>query len=124
MGSATGATVARRVVLRRLTLGGLYTAAAASAPAVAHGTTPGLPTVATRTAYRLSTRGRVSCRACRAHAANRYYRTPQAAADDRAHRGCNCAVVGHPLVVGTYNAYLNGREVWDVRWGPAYGPRG
>lgn len=109
--------VTRRVFVRGLALGGLYVAAT-SAPAVA------LPPASTRTAYRLSSRGRVACRACRAHAASRYYRGPRDAAEDRAHRGCNCAVVGHPLVAGTYNAYFNGRRVWDVRWGPGYGPPG
>lgn len=122
-GSGSAAPVTRRVFVRSLTLGGLCVAAT-SAPALAHGGAPAVPAVATRTAYRFSTRGRVACLACRAHAANRYYGTPQAAVDDRAHRGCNCAVIGQPLLVGTYNAYFNGRKVWDVRWGPAHGRRG
>lgn len=73
----------------------------------------------TETAYRLSTHGHRVCNACKGHAANRFYRTPRAADRDRAHKGCNCAVVPHPLPAGTYNRLFSGkRDVWDRRWEP------
>lgn len=73
----------------------------------------------TKTAYRLSTHGHRVCTACKAHAANRFYRTPKAADGDRAHRGCNCDIVTHPLAAGSYHRFFSGkREVWDRRWKP------
>lgn len=76
----------------------------------------------TETAYRLSTHGHRVCTGCKAHAANRFYRTPKAADGDRAHDGCNCAIVSHPLPSGAYNRFFSGksgkRDVWDRRWKP------
>lgn len=71
----------------------------------------------TKTAYRLSTHGHRVCNACKGHAANRFYRTPKAADGDRAHTGCNCAIVPHPLPAGTYHHFFAGkRDTWDARW--------
>lgn len=73
----------------------------------------------TDVAYRLSTHGRRVCGACKSHAANRFYRTAKKADGDRAHRGCNCAIVAHPLPAGTYHRFFAGkRDVWDRRWEP------
>lgn len=73
-----------------------------------------------RTVYRRTPLGRTTCNACKAQDASRYYRTANAAASDRPHPGCDCAVVSHKLPVNTWNAYFKhagaDRTVWDARW--------
>lgn len=66
--------------------------------------------------YRLSTHGRRTCTACKAHAANRFYKTPAAAEGDRAHAGCNCAIVSQKLKRRLAKRYFKRRTVFDLRW--------
>lgn len=69
--------------------------------------------------FRLSTHGQRTCHACRAHGANRFYLTPQAADEDRAHPGCNCRIVSQPLPPGLAKHYFrSGEEIFDLRWDP------
>lgn len=74
----------------------------------------------TRTVYRLATLGQTACNACKAHDANRYYRTSNAANLDRAHRGCNCAIVTQQLPINRWNKFFKqggaDRTVFDLRW--------
>ena len=101
----------RRVFLRWLGLSGLTAVPVTGIPSPV-AADPGR----TQTAYRRSARGRRACGACRGHAANRYYRTPRAASQDPAHRGCNCTVVAHPLPTGTFRRYFHDGDIYDVRW--------
>jgi len=74
--------------------------------------------VRTRTVFRLSTHGRRVCSSCKAHAANRFYRTVNATAD-RAHPGCNCGVVTQEISKGLWTCYFQRggrRNVFDLRW--------
>jgi hypothetical protein len=78
----------------------------------------------TRTVYRLSTHGRRVCDACKAHAANRFYRTV-AATSDRAHLGCNCGVVTQEISKGLWTCYFQRggrRNVFDLRWSKPHCP--
>jgi hypothetical protein len=68
-----------------------------------------------RTSYRLSTHGRHACSACKAHAGNRWYRTAAAADTDRAHLGCNCAIVTQPIPNAIYHCFFCKRDVYDRR---------
>lgn len=116
MGETSGQTIGRRRVLGLLGVAG---AAGLLRPVevLAGRREQGSTHRKTKTAYRLSTHGRRVCNACKGHAANRYYRTPKAADGDRAHTGCNCAIVPHPLPAGTYHHFFSGkRDVWDARW--------
>jgi hypothetical protein len=70
--------------------------------------------------YRISTRREVCCTACKAHAANRYYRVRRYAKLNRAHVGCNCDVLVQKIRQKVWNAYFvrpNGtlRRVYDLR---------
>jgi len=67
--------------------------------------------------YRRSTRGIRASQAARAHAANRLYRTLDAAAADPAHPGDRARVV--PLDVSRkrwLELFGGGAEVFDYRW--------
>lgn len=69
--------------------------------------------------YRLSTRNnRAACAACRAHGANRYYRSAEAADAGRAHPGCSCQVLSHDVARAQYDAWFAdaSRAVYDARW--------
>lgn len=79
----------------------------------------------TKVAYRLSTNGQRACNACKGHAAHRFFRTRAVADANRAHKGCNCAIVPHPLPMGTWNQYFTpDRDVWDDRWHSSRRSRG
>jgi hypothetical protein len=80
-----------------------------------------IPIQSTRIAYRLSARGGGVCNACRNHDMNRFHRTIRAADGNRAHKGCNCAIVPHRIPVATYNKYFQHRDVYDLRWGKPVG---
>ena len=71
-----------------------------------------------RTAYRLSSHGRRVCGACKAHDANRFYISADAANKGRAHPGCNCGIVTQNLLRGTWACYFRGgrTSVYDLRW--------
>jgi hypothetical protein len=72
----------------------------------------------TKLVYRLSTHRRRTCKACKAHAANRFYRTRRAANKDRAHAGCNCAIVTQTIDRRLAKQYFKGRrKVFDLRAG-------
>jgi hypothetical protein len=71
--------------------------------------------------WRLSHEGEQACRACRRHARHRYYRLPRFARQDRAHRGCNCDVIGQMVPRWKWRRFFvrrNGtlRARWDTRW--------
>jgi hypothetical protein len=66
--------------------------------------------------FRLSTHGERTCGACKAHGANRFYRTREAADGNRAHLGCNCKIVRHPIAVGLADEYFRRGDVYDKRW--------
>lgn len=70
---------------------------------------------ATVTAFRLSTHGERTCGACKAHGANRFYQTREAADGDRAHAGCNCRIVAHPISTELANQYFRNGDVFDKR---------
>lgn len=72
----------------------------------------------TKVVYRLSTHRRRTCKACKAHAANRFYRTQRAANKDRAHAGCNCTIVTQTIDRRLAKQYFKGRRrVFDLRSG-------
>jgi hypothetical protein len=72
----------------------------------------------TKVVFRLSTHKRRTCKACKAHAANRLYRTRKAADKDRAHAGCNCAIVKQTIDRQLAKQYFKGRrKVFDLRSG-------
>lgn len=73
-------------------------------------------TTATVSAFRLSTHGERTCGACKGHGANRFYLTRDAANGDRAHLGCNCRVVTHPISADLANQYFRDGDVYDMRW--------
>jgi hypothetical protein len=70
----------------------------------------------TATTFRLSTRGERTCGACKAHGANRFYRTRDAADDDRAHLGCNCRIVTQAIAVELADQYFRDGDAFDRRW--------
>ncbi|HEX7277680.1 MAG TPA: hypothetical protein VF244_09935 [Acidimicrobiales bacterium] len=116
-----GPLLRRRDVLRLAGAAGVGTAVAdlvVLAPAA--GAKPTSTSPSTRTVYRRSPLGRTTCNACKAHDANRYYRTATAAASDKPHPGCDCAIVSHKIPVNQWNAYFThagaDRTKWDVRW--------
>jgi hypothetical protein len=112
-------TLRRRDVLR---VAGGTTAAvvAAQASGVLPAQAANAPTRTTRVVYRLSTLGQRACNACKAHDANRYYRTANAANLDRAHRGCNCVILSQSIPVSRWNRFFKQagttRTVFDLRW--------
>lgn len=68
--------------------------------------------------YRLSTRNnRGACAACRAHGANRYYRSADAADAGRAHPGCSCQILSHDVDRSQYDTWFADatRAVHDTR---------
>ena len=70
----------------------------------------------TKVVFRLSTHGRRTCKACKGHAANRFYRSRRAANKDRAHVGCNCAIVKQVIDRRLAKQYFKGRhKVFDLR---------
>jgi hypothetical protein len=113
-----GLAIDRRQFLRRVTLT-VGAASVMSLPVVARAArrrTPLRSRMPTRTAWQLSTHGRRGCGACKGHSANRFYRKRSAADLDRAHPGCNCGIVAHPLPVATFNClFAGGRDVFDRR---------
>ena len=71
-------------------------------------------------AYRLSTRNqRAPCKACKAHAAHRYFASAEAAAAGRAHAGCACAVVTNPVTAQQLETWFvtTASDTFDDRWG-------
>lgn len=66
--------------------------------------------------FRLSTHGRRTCGACKGHAANRFYRTMEAADGDRAHLGCNCAIVTQRIKRRLFKRFFKEGDVFDLRW--------
>jgi hypothetical protein len=70
----------------------------------------------TKVVFRLSTHRRRTCKACKGHAANRFYRTRKAADKDRAHARCNCAIVKQEIDRNLAKQYFKGRhKVFDLR---------
>jgi hypothetical protein len=67
------------------------------------------------TVFRLSTHGRRNCRACKAHGANRFFRTEEKANLDRAHLGCNCGIVRQRIPPGLARNYFRRGDVYDKR---------
>ena len=70
------------------------------------------------TIFRLSTHGQRTCSACKAHGANRFYRTKKAANHGRSHRGCNCKIVTQPVPHALAEKYFRRGDVFDKRWRP------
>jgi hypothetical protein len=110
-----GTRLGRRSFLGRLFVG-LGASAVVSIPGVRWAAAGTL--AKTRTAYRLSSHGRRVCSACKAHDANRFYRTYGAADRLRAHLGCNCGIVTQDLRRATWVCYFRGgrTNVYDRRW--------
>jgi hypothetical protein len=70
----------------------------------------------TKVVFRLSTHRRRTCKACKGHAANRFYRTRKAADKDRAHAGCNCAIVKQEIDrILAKQLFKGRRKVFDLR---------
>jgi hypothetical protein len=84
----------------------------------AGGTATKTPGTGGPTVFRLSTRRqRNACAACQAHAHNRVYATKEAAAANRAHRGCNCQIAAQPVDAATLSTmFTGGKTVHDKRW--------
>ena len=73
----------------------------------------------TKNVWRLSTHGRRACGACKAHAANLYFRAPAFAERTRAHVGCNCPVLKQRIAKEDYDGYFpDGAVIYDNRSGP------
>ena len=107
----------RRQFLRGAGAVGLGTAAAGALATPAFGSTSSTTLV---TVYRLSTRREVACGACKAHAANRYYRLHRYANHGRAHPGCNCDILSQKIRRRRWTAYFvradgSLRRVHDTR---------
>jgi hypothetical protein len=105
----------------RLSAVGLGATSTLVLPGVRAGAEPATPG-RLRTAFRLSTHGRRTCHACKSHAANRFYRTFQAADTFRAHLGCNCGIVTQPLLAGIYFCFFAQSDLYDRRWKTASCP--
>lgn len=99
-------------------------AAGAAAAAFVAGTAPTraqtLPTIRVRGAqrfvYRLTTRGRRACKACKIH--HRYVigATASALDDRRAHPGCNCPIVRQIVTTGEFaRLFPQGSGTVDLR---------
>jgi hypothetical protein len=57
-----------------------------------------------------------ACMVCREHAVHLWYRTWQAASDDRSHPGCECIVIGEHTDADTAARYFPGdRLAYDDR---------
>ena len=69
------------------------------------------------TVFRLSTHGHRTCGACKANAANKFFRTHAAADQGRAHRGCNCAILTQRLPPGVAKNLFGSADVFDRRRG-------
>ena len=70
----------------------------------------------TKVVFRLSSHRQRCCKACKAHGANRFYRTKRAANKGRAHEGCNCAIVTQTIDRELAKQYFKGRKkVYDLR---------
>jgi len=69
------------------------------------------------TVFRLSTHGHRTCGACKANAANKFFRTHAAADQGRAHRGCNCAILTQRLRPGIAKHLFDSGDVFDRRRG-------
>lgn len=108
-GPETRAGIGRREFLRLLALGFV---ALVPSPALARRRKKKKKT----DAFRLSTHGHRTCGACKAHAANRFYRTREAADADRAHVGCNCAIVTQRIKRRLAKRYFSQGDVFDLRW--------
>jgi hypothetical protein len=107
----TGRGIERRDFLRLLVIG----AAAAVIPVESRGAERRRKKK-TKKVFRLSVHKRRCCKACKGHAANRYYRTQRAAKKDRAHPGCNCAIVTQVIDRELAKKYFPKRtKVHDVR---------
>ncbi|MBI5087924.1 MAG: hypothetical protein HZB15_03370 [Actinobacteria bacterium] len=62
------------------------------------------------------TAGCSSCFACQSHAANKLFRSAEAADQGRAHPGCNCTVVsGQPLSQATFDSLFTAGDIADRR---------
>jgi hypothetical protein len=111
-------TLRRRDVLRAA--GGTTAAIVAAQVSGVQSAQATTAATSTRVVYRLSTLGQPACNACKAHDASRYYRTPNAANLDRAHRGCNCVILAQKIPVSRWNKFFKqagtDRTVFDVRW--------
>jgi len=63
-----------------------------------------------------------ACGACASHAENKRFATREAAEANRAHPGCNCAMLAIPMSVDIFNGMFGGgpdggeRTVYDKRW--------
>jgi hypothetical protein len=111
---AQGGSFGRRDFLRLGALGLVALLPGAALAAEGHRTRP----KATKVVFRLSSHKRRTCKACKAHAANRFYRTRKAANKDRAHAGCNCAIVDQTIDRKLAKQYFKGRhKVFDLRSG-------
>lgn len=113
-----GSAISRRRLLRAAAIGFGSSVAFFGLPGSAIAKRDGtVPPVRTKAAFRLSTHRRQSCTACKRHAANRFFATADAV--ERAHPGCNCRVVAHPLPVGVWFCmFRNGTiQSYDVRSG-------
>ena len=116
-GSSAPST-SRRGVLKAL--GATGAAAAAFLAGTARSRAQTLPTVRVRAAqrfvYRLTTRGRRACKACKIH--HRYVigATPSALDDRRAHPGCNCPIVRQIVTAGEFGRlFPKGSGTVDLR---------
>ena len=103
----------RRGFLALLSCVALGCGGGSAAPAPGPGATP---TAQRDVAYRLSTRGRRTSRAARAHAANKRFVSPEAAEAGRAHPGDRSRVVSIDIAPAQWDAWFaSGAPVVDLR---------
>jgi hypothetical protein len=103
--------IERRGFLRLVAFAGLVAVLPGSALAA-----EGRKRKKTKVVFRLSTHRHRTCKACKGHGANRFYRTRRAADKDRAHEGCNCAIVKQVIDRRLAKHYFKGRrKVFDLR---------
>lgn len=105
--------IGRRDFLRLVALGLAATAIPRSASALS---ARKKPHKTTKVVYRLSTHGRHNCNACKAHGANKYFRSRKAADQHRAHPGCNCKILAQVIDRTQAKQFFKGRKkVFDLR---------
>jgi hypothetical protein len=121
----------RRAVLRVLGQVALAPAALVAAGSASAATNPILAAQQV-TVFRLSpvprgvkARRNVCCNACHLHSQNKYFATREAANLNRAHRGCNCAIVEERITLDVFNRMFLPipalgnrlrRVEFDLRW--------
>ena len=117
-GSAAGIVLGPVVLASCTSDAGVTTTASTRATGATTTSAPSTSSTAEAVVWRLSTRNqRAPCKACKAHAAHRYFASSDAAAVGRAHKGCTCAVREQSTTATQFDAWFTstGSVVFDDR---------